>query len=153
MPEISELNTYATRGAQMFLRFDDNEIARLSRFGEQRFYKAGDMLARVGEVGPGLMLIISGQVGVAADGSVPNTGEGQITQTFANLRAVLEANGMAVTNLVKTTVFLTDRSLLASFRAARDAVYGGHAPCSTLLFVAGLADPRFVVEIEAEAIG
>ena len=97
-------------------------------------------------------LIISGQVGVAQDGSVPNTGAGQITQVFANLRAVLEANGMSVTNLVKTTVFLTDRSLLASFRAARDAVYGGHAPCSTLLFVAGLADPRFVVEIEAEAV-
>lgn len=97
-------------------------------------------------------LIISGQVGVAPDGSVPNTGEGQIAQAFANLRAVLEANGMAITNLVKTTVFLTDRSLLTSFRAARDAVYGGHAPCSTLLFVAGLADPRFVVEIEAEAV-
>jgi enamine deaminase RidA (YjgF/YER057c/UK114 family) len=97
-------------------------------------------------------LIISGQVGVAPDGTVPNTGEGQITQAFANLRAVLEANGMGITNLVKTTVFLTDRSLLASFRAARDAVYGGHAPCSTLLFVAGLADPRFVVEVEAEAV-
>jgi len=97
-------------------------------------------------------LIVSGQVGVAPDGSVPNTGEGQITQAFANLRAVLEANGMAITNLVKTTVFLTDRSLLTSFRVARDAVYGGHAPCSTLLFVAGLADPRFVVEIEAEAV-
>jgi enamine deaminase RidA (YjgF/YER057c/UK114 family) len=97
-------------------------------------------------------LIISGQVGVAQDGSVPSTGEGQIAQAFANLRAVLEANGMSVTNLVKTTVFLTDRSLLASFRAARDAVYGGHAPCSTLLFVAGLADPRFMVEIEAEAV-
>jgi len=97
-------------------------------------------------------LIVSGQVGVAADGSVPSTGEGQIAQAFANLRAVLEANGMSVTNLVKTTVFLTDRSLLSSFRAARDAVYGGHAPCSTLLFVAGLADPRFMVEIEAEAV-
>ena len=97
-------------------------------------------------------LVVSGQVGMAQDGSVPSTGEGQITQTFANLRAVLEANGMGVTNLVKTTVFLTDRSLLASFRAARDAVYGGHAPCSTLLFVAGLADPRFMVEIEAEAV-
>ena len=59
---------------------------------------------------------------------------------------------MSVTNLVKTTVFLTDRSLLASFRAARDSVYGEHAPCSTLLFVAGLADPRFMVEIEAEAV-
>jgi enamine deaminase RidA (YjgF/YER057c/UK114 family) len=96
-------------------------------------------------------LVISGQVGVAPDGSVPNTGEGQIAQAFANLRAVLEANGMGITNLVKTTVFLTDRSLLAAFRAARDAVYSGHAPCSTLLFVAGLADPRFMVEIEAEA--
>jgi 2-iminobutanoate/2-iminopropanoate deaminase len=97
-------------------------------------------------------LIVSGQVGVAPDGSVPNTGEGQIAQAFANLRAVLEANGMTVTNLVKTTVFLTERSLLAPFRAARDSVYGGHAPCSTLLFVAGLADPRFMVEIEAEAV-
>jgi enamine deaminase RidA (YjgF/YER057c/UK114 family) len=28
----------------------------------------------------------------------------------------------------------------------------GHAPASTLLFVAGLADPRFVVEVEAEAV-
>ncbi len=97
-------------------------------------------------------LIISGQVGVAPDGTVPSTGEGQITQALANLRAVLEANGMSISNLVKTTVFLTDRALLASFRAARDAVYGGHAPCSTLLFVAGLADPRFVVEIEGEAV-
>jgi 2-iminobutanoate/2-iminopropanoate deaminase len=97
-------------------------------------------------------LVISGQVGVAQDGTVPSTGEGQIAQVFANLRAVLAANDMAITNLVKTTVFLTDRSLLASFRAARDAVYAGHAPCSTLLFVAGLADPRFMVEIEAEAV-
>ena len=97
-------------------------------------------------------LIISGQVGIAPDGSVPSTGEGQIAQAFANLRAVLDANGMGITNLVKTTVFLTDRSLLASFRAAREAVYAGHTPCSTLLFVSGLVDPRLVVEVEAEAV-
>lgn len=56
--------TYATRGAQMFLRFSDEEIARLSRFGEPRSYRAGDYLARVGETGPGLMLILSGRVDV-----------------------------------------------------------------------------------------
>ena len=50
------------------------------------------------------------------------------------------------------TCFLTDRDLLAAFRAARGAVFGDHAPASTLLFVAGLADPRFMVEIEAEAV-
>lgn len=57
-------STFATRGAQMFLRFTDDELARLARFGEPRRYKAGDMLARVGEVGPGVMLILSGQVDV-----------------------------------------------------------------------------------------
>jgi thioredoxin reductase (NADPH) len=56
--------TYATRGAQMFLRFSDDELARLARFGEPRSYKAGDMLAHLGEVGPGLMLILAGRVEV-----------------------------------------------------------------------------------------
>jgi thioredoxin reductase (NADPH) len=56
--------TYATRGDQMFLRFTDEQIERLERFGERRQYKAGDMLVRVGEVGPGLMLILSGRVEV-----------------------------------------------------------------------------------------
>ena len=54
--------TYANRGAQMFLRFSDEELARLSRFGEPRRYRAGDMLVRRGEVGPGLMIILSGRV-------------------------------------------------------------------------------------------
>ncbi|MDR3534829.1 MAG: RidA family protein [Rhodopila sp.] len=97
-------------------------------------------------------LIISGQVGMAVDGSVPATGDGQIAQAFANLRAVLTANGMTVGNIVKTTAFLTDRELLAAYRQARGAVFGDHAPASTLLFVAGLADPRWMVEIEAEAV-
>src|SRR5690242_17830778 len=52
-------------------------------------------------VGEQRRLIMSGQVGMALDGTVPATGEGQIAQAFANLRALLEANGMAVTNLVK----------------------------------------------------
>lgn len=97
-------------------------------------------------------LIISGQVGVAPDGAVPSSGEGQIAQAFANLRAVLSAHGMTVENIVKTTAFLTDRGLLGSYRQARGAVFGEHAPASTLLFVAGLADPSWVVEVEAEAV-
>lgn len=97
-------------------------------------------------------LIISGQVGMAPDGSVPTAGEGQIAQAFANLRAILSAHGMGVEHIVKTTSFLTDRGLIDAFRSARSVVFGEHAPASTLLFVAGLADPRFVVEIEAEAV-
>src|SRR6202012_5979871 len=78
-------------------------------------------------------LIISGQVGMALDGTIPTAGEGQIAQALANLRAVLTENGMAVQNIVKTTVFLTDRGLLPAFRQARSAAFGDHAPASTLL--------------------
>jgi 2-iminobutanoate/2-iminopropanoate deaminase len=98
-------------------------------------------------------LVISGQVGIAPDGSIPETGGGQIEQALANLRAILEANEMTVANIVKTTVFLTDRSLLGAFRAARAAVLGEHAPASTLLFISGLVDPKLVVEIEALVVG
>jgi enamine deaminase RidA (YjgF/YER057c/UK114 family) len=97
-------------------------------------------------------LVISGQVGKAPDETVPTDGAAQIAQTFANLGTILSAHGMNATNVVKTTVFLTDRDLLAPYRAARDAFFAGHPAASTLLFVSGLADPRFVVEIEAEAV-
>lgn len=52
----------ATRGAQMFPRLTDDELSRLSRFGEPRNYSAGEMAARVGETGPGLLLILSGEI-------------------------------------------------------------------------------------------
>jgi enamine deaminase RidA (YjgF/YER057c/UK114 family) len=97
-------------------------------------------------------LVISGQVGLAPDGTVPSSPEGQIAQALANLRAILVANDMTVANIVKTTAFLTDRDLLAAYRAARAAAFGDHAPASTLLFVSGLADPAWVFEIEAEAV-
>ena len=58
----SQRDLIATRGAQMFPRLTDEELSRLSRFGEPRSYRAGEMVARVGEVGPGLLLILSGEV-------------------------------------------------------------------------------------------
>ena len=54
----------ATRGAQMFPRLSDDELARLSRFGEPRSFRAGEIISRIGEAGPGLMLILSGAVEV-----------------------------------------------------------------------------------------
>jgi len=54
--------TIDTRSAQMFPRLSDDELARLARFGEPRSYRAGEMIVRAGETGPGLMLILSGKV-------------------------------------------------------------------------------------------
>ena len=57
--------TYETRGAQMFLQLTDAELARLAKFGQPRSYRAGEALVRVGEVGPGMTLILSGKVDVS----------------------------------------------------------------------------------------
>jgi enamine deaminase RidA (YjgF/YER057c/UK114 family) len=96
-------------------------------------------------------LVMSGQVGLAPDGSLAADGAAQIDQALANLGTILAAHGMSPANLVKMTVFLTDATLIGAWRTARGAWLGGHAPASTLLIVAGLADPRFLVEVEAEA--
>jgi enamine deaminase RidA (YjgF/YER057c/UK114 family) len=102
--------------------------------------------------GGGRRLVISGQIGVAPDGTILSGGEAQIDQALANLVAILKAHGMAPGNIVKLGVFLTDRALIPVWRARREGFLGTHAPASTLLLVAGLADPRFVFEIEAEAV-
>ena len=57
-------SVFDTRRDQMFPRLSDDEVARLSKFGEPRSYQAGNYIVRVGEAGPGLMLILSGRVEV-----------------------------------------------------------------------------------------
>ena len=56
--------TIETRGAQMFVTLTDAELARLAKFGEPRSYRAGEAVARVGDAGHGLTLILSGQIEV-----------------------------------------------------------------------------------------
>lgn len=97
-------------------------------------------------------LVISGQVGTRPDGSIVEDGPGQIAQALANLGAILAAHDMGPANIVKMGVFLTERELIPIWRVKREALLGTLAPASTLLLVAGLADPRFVFEIEAEAV-
>ena len=51
----------------MFLRFNDEQIARLSRFGEHRRYRSGDHVARVGDRGVGLKLVLSGKIEISQE--------------------------------------------------------------------------------------
>ena len=101
--------------------------------------------------GGGRRVVVSGQVGLTPDGHLDHDGEAQMEQALANLRAILSAHGMGPENVLKVTVFLTDREMVPLWREVRDAFFNGHAPASSLLLVAGLADPRFLVEVEAEA--
>ena len=53
-----------TRRAQMFPILADAEIERMRRFGEPRSFGAGEALAKVGEVGHGMIIILAGEVDV-----------------------------------------------------------------------------------------
>jgi thioredoxin reductase (NADPH) len=55
-------STIETRYEQMFPTLDATEITRLGRFGGPRSYAAGERLATTGEIGPGMVVVASGQV-------------------------------------------------------------------------------------------
>jgi thioredoxin reductase (NADPH) len=63
----------ATRSAQMFPRLADDQLARMCRFGEPCSFSAGEAIAKVGEVGRGLLLITSGKVEVTRHERGANT--------------------------------------------------------------------------------
>lgn len=98
-------------------------------------------------------LYISGQVGVTPEGKVAEGAAAQIEQAWRNVLSVLEAAAMGPRDLVKVTTFLINRADLPTARTVRDRMLQGAAPASTLLFVAGLASPEWLVEIEAIAAG
>lgn len=96
-------------------------------------------------------LHVAGQIGAAADGTVPEAFEDQARLCWENLLAVLRAAGMGVENLVKTTVYLTSAADLPAFAAVRNGCLGAHRPASTLIVAAALARPEWKVEIDAVA--
>ena len=94
---------------------------------------------------------VSGQVGVRDDGRLADGGfEGQCRQAIANIEAVLASARMTLENVVKITVFLTRREDLVPLRHIR-AKHLAVAPAVTVVLVAGLHDPNWLVEIEAVA--
>jgi enamine deaminase RidA (YjgF/YER057c/UK114 family) len=97
-------------------------------------------------------LLVSGQVGVDhRDGRLAEGGfDAQCRQAIANVEAVLASADMTLSDIVKVNIFLTRREdipRLREVRAERLAV----APAVTMILVAGLHDPEWLVEIEAVA--
>lgn len=97
-------------------------------------------------------LYVSGQVGIAEDGSIPPDVGQQIKLAIANLNAVLAEAGMGRNNIVKNTIYLTDPSHIQDFMATGGDLLSSPPAASTLLIVKALASPALLVEIEAVAV-
>jgi enamine deaminase RidA (YjgF/YER057c/UK114 family) len=106
----------------------------------------------------GRLVFVAGQIGwdpatqkLAAGGF-----DAQTRQALENIVAVLAAAGAQPRHLVRLTWFITDRDAYLLARKAIGAAYrdviGRHFPTMSVLVVAGLLEPRALVEIEATAV-
>lgn len=96
------------------------------------------------------LLFVSGQVPADEEGRVPADYRSQYRLAWANVQAQLEAAGMSFDNLVKVTIFLSDRALIAQSKGLRQEVLGDRSPALTIV-IAGIFDEAWLLEIEAVA--
>jgi enamine deaminase RidA (YjgF/YER057c/UK114 family) len=100
----------------------------------------------------GNQIWVSGALGVAEDGSIPEDVGRQAELALASIDACLKAAGAGVENVVKVNVYLTNIDDRAKINPARQRYFGDHRPASTLVGVTALVLPGAKVEIEATAI-
>ncbi|HMO08681.1 MAG TPA: RidA family protein [Paracoccaceae bacterium] len=99
------------------------------------------------------LAVTSGQLALAADGTVPEGAEAQARLCFANCAAILAEAGMGPADVIRVSAYVTDRAQMPGYMAARDAWLAGVAvkPASTLVIVSGFTRPEFLVEVEVTA--
>jgi enamine deaminase RidA (YjgF/YER057c/UK114 family) len=111
--------------------------------------------SHVASVPPGSRLVwTSGQVPVAPDGTLAPAGDwaAQARQVMQNIGAALAAAGATWEDVFKLTFYVVDTTELSTVRAVRDEfVNTARPPASTLVKVAGLIRPEFLIEVEAVA--
>ena len=96
-------------------------------------------------------LFVSGQIPVAADGSVPQDFEAQCRLAWSNVEAQLKAAGMTLDNVVMHRTYLADRTYTTINRAVRNEVLAGRETALTVV-IAGIFDEAWLLEIEAVAM-
>lgn len=101
---------------------------------------------------PARVLHCSGQLGIEADGTIPDGVGPQTEVALANIDAILAEAGLERRYVVKLTTYLIEPDDRLAYMAVRDGWVVDPAPASTLIFIKALAMPAFRVEIEALAV-
>ena len=104
---------------------------------------------------PRKILYISGQISKDQTGQIVGEGdlEAQTRQVYSNILAILRSQGASFKDVVKLNTYSTQPEKIALTRKVRtEFITGENPPASTFVGVTTLADPAFLVEIEAIAI-
>lgn len=100
----------------------------------------------------GNVIAVSGTVGTEADGSVKEDCGAQADRCYALIRQHIEQLGGHMGDVVRVRMFVTDMADADAASAAFSRALGATRPAATLVAIAGLYDPRWKIEIEADAV-
>jgi enamine deaminase RidA (YjgF/YER057c/UK114 family) len=97
-------------------------------------------------------VLVSGTAPIWPDGSCDPDPEAQAARCLEIILAALAEAGAGPEHVVRTRMYLLDPADWEAVGRAHGAVFAGVRPAATMVVVAGLLDPRWRVEIEAEAV-
>jgi len=102
------------------------------------------------------MVFVAGQVADDADGNLMARGDlaAQARRAFANVGRALSAAGARPTDVARITIYVVGHrpEYLDDISAARIAVFGDHKPADTIVGVETLAEPGYLIEVDAIAV-
>jgi len=96
-------------------------------------------------------ILVAGTAPVWSDGSCAPDVSAQARRCCEIIIAALGELGADVADVVRTRMYVTDAAYAEAVGAVHAQFFGAAAPAATMVVVAGLLDPRWLVEIEAEA--
>jgi enamine deaminase RidA (YjgF/YER057c/UK114 family) len=99
----------------------------------------------------GTRVLVSGTGPVWPDGSCPDDAGVQARRCFEIIEQALAGFGGGLGEVVRTRMFITDRAFADVVSTVHGELFAEARPAATMVVVAGLLDPRWKVEIEAEA--
>jgi enamine deaminase RidA (YjgF/YER057c/UK114 family) len=102
---------------------------------------------RVGE-----RVLVAGTAPIWPDGSCEPDPQAQAARCLEIITAALAEVGAGPQDVVRTRMYVVDAADWEAVARAHGAVFAGVRPVATMVVVAGLLDPRWRVEIEAEAV-
>jgi enamine deaminase RidA (YjgF/YER057c/UK114 family) len=128
--------------------------AKIERLAAKSVFDPPTYSQTVRVTGAETILFLSGQVDYDSKGGPGHPGDfaGQARATYAALKAQVEAGGGTLANVVKLTTFLVDIRHRTELATIREEFFGKKGPASTLVGVTALAQPGWLIEIEAIAV-
>lgn len=100
----------------------------------------------------GDIVCVSGTAPVWPDGTVDPDPAVQARRCWEIVVAALEELGAGVADVVRTRQYVVRADVADAVGSVHGEVFGDVRPASTMVVVAGLLDPRWVVEVEADAV-